>query len=122
VALNRGEFPPLLLLRRYLKLAIEFSVQGKLMALPLGEAVGLPFDLAAMPHRFSAPGRHPVNWCSGEFRSIPWTSERIRQKGTFMMGICRVEDGVSPSRPLAGDCSSRRYRLLYICLWFSGGQ
>jgi hypothetical protein len=51
----RGEFPPLLLLRRYLKLAVEFCDKQRLMDAPLAEANGLPFALSAIPHKFPAP-------------------------------------------------------------------
>jgi hypothetical protein len=49
---ERRRFPPLLLLRRYLKLAIEFSIAEGIMNVPLGEAAELPFVLWAIPLQF----------------------------------------------------------------------
>lgn len=51
----RGQFPPLLLLRRYLKLAIRHCADRNLLGVPLGEAPDLPFALRAIPHAFPAP-------------------------------------------------------------------
>lgn len=51
----RGEFPPLLLLRRYLKLAIEMSRERDLMGTLLEEAPDLPFSLAAIPTAYPPP-------------------------------------------------------------------
>lgn len=48
-------FPPLLLLRRYLKLAIEISIEAGVMAVNLDAAPDLPFSLARIPHSFPAP-------------------------------------------------------------------
>ena len=53
--LARGEFPPLLLLRRYLKLAIIFCSEQHIMATAITEVNDLPFALAAIPHTFPAP-------------------------------------------------------------------
>ena len=52
---GRGEFPPLLLLRRYLKLAIEISRERDLMATPIAEAPDLPFALGSIPTWYPAP-------------------------------------------------------------------
>lgn len=53
----RARFPPLLLLRRYLKLAHHATeIAGMLQRTP-EEAVGLPFDLAAVPRRYPEPGK-----------------------------------------------------------------
>lgn len=53
---GRGEFPPLYLLRRYLKMAIEYCRQQGLMAHPFADleriAEDRPFALALIPHRF----------------------------------------------------------------------
>ena len=51
----RGQFPPLLLLRRYLKLAIELCRERGLMNTPLHEAPELPFALSAVPVSFPLP-------------------------------------------------------------------
>lgn len=52
---KRQQFPPLLLLRRYLKLAIELSLALGVMDVPLGIAAELPFVLTAIPFIFPAP-------------------------------------------------------------------
>jgi 5-methylcytosine-specific restriction endonuclease McrA len=52
---KRGQFPPLLLLRRHLKLAVEISVERTAMDLPIVEGEGLPFSLSAIPISFPAP-------------------------------------------------------------------
>ncbi len=46
---ERNQFPPLLLLRRYLKLAIEMCRERNLMDIQITEAPELPFALAAIP-------------------------------------------------------------------------
>ncbi|MEX2264505.1 MAG: HNH endonuclease [Bryobacteraceae bacterium] len=51
----RGEFPPLLLLRRYLKLAVKFCSEQHLMAIAITDVDDLPFTLSAIPHNFPAP-------------------------------------------------------------------
>ncbi len=48
----RGDFPPLLLLRRYLKLAIEHCRGNGQLQIPLGDVIKLPFALEAIPHAF----------------------------------------------------------------------
>ena len=53
---DKNQFPPLLLLRRYLKLSIEICRQRDLMAVPLIEAPELPFSLAAPPMTYPPPG------------------------------------------------------------------
>lgn len=53
---KQKRFPPLLLLRRYLKLAIEFSVASGIINTPLSEAPELPFVLSAIPAVFPQPG------------------------------------------------------------------
>jgi len=52
---QRNEFPPVLLLRRYLKVAIEISRKMNLMDVPLAEAPQLPFSLAAIPKVYPPP-------------------------------------------------------------------
>lgn len=50
---SRERFPPLLLLRRYLKLA--FVAASAVLDAPADEASELPFDLAVVPRRYPAP-------------------------------------------------------------------
>lgn len=52
---SRGQFPPLLLLRRYLKLAIKHCEDRGLLGVLLHEAPDLPFALRSVPHVFPAP-------------------------------------------------------------------
>jgi hypothetical protein len=52
---QRAEFPPLLLLRRYLKLTIEYCRRNDLLAVPLDSAGDLPFSLEAVPRSFPQP-------------------------------------------------------------------
>ena len=54
---EKNQFPPILLLRRYLKLAIEMSRERNLMDTPLSEAPELPFSLSAIPQTFPQPGQ-----------------------------------------------------------------
>ncbi len=54
---ERGQFPPLLLLRRYLKLAIEMSQERHIMESPLAAAPELPYALSAIPKTFPPPGQ-----------------------------------------------------------------
>jgi hypothetical protein len=48
-------FPPLLLLRRYLKIAIEFCRESELMEVNISDAPELPFNLNSIPHNFPKP-------------------------------------------------------------------
>ncbi len=52
---ERNEFPSLLLLRRYLKLAIEMARERNVMNHSLAEIPDLPFSLAAIPRIFPPP-------------------------------------------------------------------
>ena len=52
---KKGIFPPLLLLRRYLKLAIDLASAAGAMDTPLGTPSPLPFALDAIPMNFPAP-------------------------------------------------------------------
>jgi hypothetical protein len=52
---ERNQFPPVLLLRRYLKLAVEMSRERKLMDVPLAGAPDVPFSLSAIPRFFPLP-------------------------------------------------------------------
>lgn len=52
---KRQQFPPLLLLRRYLKLAIELSREKGIMDMALSEVPELPFALSAIPTTFPQP-------------------------------------------------------------------
>ncbi len=53
---ERRQFPSLLLLRRYLKLAIEMARDRSLMNTAWIEAPDLPFALAAIPKAYPKPG------------------------------------------------------------------
>ena len=53
---SRDEFPPLLLLRRYLKLAIELCIDGDMMDRPVVEAGGLRMEIARVPQKYPPPG------------------------------------------------------------------
>lgn len=55
--MEKDQFPPILLLRRYLKLAVEMSRERKLMDTPLVAAPELPFSLSAIPQIFPQPGQ-----------------------------------------------------------------
>ena len=52
---ERNEFPPVLLLRRYLKIAIEISHKRNLMDAPLADTPELPFSLSAIPQVYPPP-------------------------------------------------------------------
>ena len=52
---RKGTFPPLLLLRRYLKIAHQYCSEHGLLETPVEGAGPLPFDLASIPIRFPAP-------------------------------------------------------------------
>ncbi len=52
---SRDQFPPLLRLRRYLKIAIDISKEQGVMDTLLTEAPPLPFSLSAIPQTFPAP-------------------------------------------------------------------
>jgi hypothetical protein len=56
---SRREFPSLLLLRRYLKLVIQWCERNDFMHRPLGELRGdeLPFALQRVPHTFPKPSQ-----------------------------------------------------------------
>lgn len=55
---DRGYFPPLMILRRYLKIAIDWSINNEAMDLDLQSAkeIGVPFKIDLIPTRFPAPG------------------------------------------------------------------
>ena len=54
---EKNQFPPVLLLRRYLKLAIEMSIARDLMNSPLSAAPELPFSLSAIPTAYPLPSQ-----------------------------------------------------------------
>lgn len=54
---EKNQFPPILLLHRYLKLVIEMSREKNLMDALLAEAPELPFSLSAIPQTFPQPGQ-----------------------------------------------------------------
>ena len=54
---ERNQFPSILLLRRYLKLAIEICQERNLMDTPVSEAPELPFSLSAIPKTYPQPNQ-----------------------------------------------------------------
>lgn len=52
---RRNQFPPILLLRRYLKLAVELCHERGLMGVAIDEGPEVPFALAAIPREFPPP-------------------------------------------------------------------
>jgi hypothetical protein len=52
---SRGQFPPILLLRRYLKLSIEIVREKELMDAPIDDASPFPFSLGAIPRYYPRP-------------------------------------------------------------------
>ncbi len=54
---EKNQFPPLLLLRRYLKLAIEMARERELIHVPLAAAPELPFALSSIPQAFPPPNQ-----------------------------------------------------------------
>lgn len=64
---SRGELPTLVLLRRYLKLAIRYCLRNDLMDVPLIAAGALnpplPFALAALPHSLPPPSLLVARFC-----------------------------------------------------------
>lgn len=52
---RRGIFPPLLLLRRYLKLTIAIARDRDLMNAPIGGESRVPFSLSAVPREYPQP-------------------------------------------------------------------
>lgn len=54
---EKGQFPSLLLLRRYLKLAIELCQNKEIMNTELSTAPELPISLSAIPRHFPQPNQ-----------------------------------------------------------------
>jgi len=54
---KRQIFPPLLLLRRYLKLSIAISVQNQIMDRLVSDTPEVPFQLSAVPTSFPEPSQ-----------------------------------------------------------------
>lgn len=54
---KKNEFPPILLLRRYLKIAIEMCRERNLLDVPVAAAPELPFSLSAIPQAFPQPSQ-----------------------------------------------------------------
>ena len=52
---KRQQFPPLLLLRRYLKLAIEISRERGIMDIAINDIPEIPFTLSTIPTTFPQP-------------------------------------------------------------------
>ena len=61
---EQGRFPPLLLLRRYLKLAFEIADERALLETRVHEAPALPFTLEAIPVQYPPPP-HLRLWITG---------------------------------------------------------
>lgn len=59
---TRSQFPPLLLLRRYLKLVIAYCEDRQLFGIALTEVPDLPFSLQAIPQKYPPPGEL-ILWC-----------------------------------------------------------
>lgn len=53
---RKAVFPPLLMIRRYLKLAIGFCKDSGLMDVPVDAQLELPFALDSIPMDYPAPG------------------------------------------------------------------
>ena len=53
----RNQFPPLLLLRRYLKLAIELSRERDMLTAKLADEPHVPFSLTGIPRHYPLPGQ-----------------------------------------------------------------
>jgi 5-methylcytosine-specific restriction endonuclease McrA len=51
----KEEFPPLLLLRRYLKLAMDLCVETEIMDRPVTDATSLRMEVARVPQKFPPP-------------------------------------------------------------------
>jgi len=62
---NKQKFPPRLILRRYLKLAIEYGVANGIMDHTLEDPPEVPFALDAIPTWYPAPGEL-VLWVDAE--------------------------------------------------------
>jgi len=54
---GRNEFPALLLLRRYLKLAVGICEARQVMEIPLHSVPALPFELERVPRRYPPPSQ-----------------------------------------------------------------
>lgn len=52
---KRDQFPPLLLLRRYLKIAIELTLKANLMNTAISAAPDVPFSVSAIPTTYPRP-------------------------------------------------------------------
>ena len=63
----RGRLPTLVVLRRYLKLAIRYCIRHDLMDVPLSDAGGLdpllPFAWASLPHSLPEPEALVARFC-----------------------------------------------------------
>jgi len=56
---QRGEFPPILILRRYLKIIISYSIENNLMECSLSDSKlkDLPFDISRVPTNYPSPDK-----------------------------------------------------------------
>lgn len=53
--LTKEEFPPILLLRRYLKIAIKICAQNDWLDVKIDDVPPLPFSIESVPHNFPSP-------------------------------------------------------------------
>lgn len=67
----RGEFPPLLIIRRYLKLAYRFCLDRDLLNRKIEdlESDTIPFSMNLLPEKFPAPCRLALRYVKPEPRS-----------------------------------------------------
>lgn len=49
---GKNLFPSILLLRRYLKIVIQYCVEKNLMDISISDSDGLPFSISEVPHKF----------------------------------------------------------------------
>ncbi|HEY3377001.1 MAG TPA: HNH endonuclease [Armatimonadota bacterium] len=52
---GKGIFPPVLLLRRYLKIVIDYCIVNEIMGHLIADVPLLPFSLLAIPHNYPPP-------------------------------------------------------------------
>ncbi len=89
---ERNQFPPILLLRRYLKLAVEMSRERNLMNTPLATAPDLPFALAAIPKRFPPPTELRLWVVDVTEQTIPADGPHSLRHGTVWLNPERGEE------------------------------
>jgi hypothetical protein len=52
---RKGQFPPLMLLRRYLKLAIEYCDEYSLLNVDINRCADVPFNVNCIPRKYPSP-------------------------------------------------------------------